>query len=175
MSAKKVRQSIVDSVKDELMGPIGGPDEEIDRIPSEQYHTGVIYPTLIDEEAPAEIDEENEVNDEEEETHSNLQPPRSLGISCVIDTGVDNADLEIKVAGAKYREITSELWKRVPISSDKTFLSTNGKDLGITFTDKKESGKINLSTLKKSTLEHIRSSMMRSMILKMRWKVCFLL
>ena len=50
MSAKKVRQSIVDSVKNELMGPINGPEEEIDRVPSEQYLTGVIYPTLIDEE-----------------------------------------------------------------------------------------------------------------------------
>ena len=78
MSSKEVRQALIDSVKKELMGP-EETEEIIDRIPTEKYTTGAIYPTITDIETSSEIDETNEVSDEEEEPHSNLQQPRSMG------------------------------------------------------------------------------------------------
>jgi len=151
MNTKEVRQSVIDSLKRKLMGPMDGPEEKIPQVPSERYLTGVIFPEIIDEEVK-EIDEENEKEDEGEESHSNLRLARSMGFSCVIDSNIDVGKIGINISGSKYVEESS--WTNSPISSEESrLLSIEGHTLFIKFTNKKESNVINVSQIENSTLE----------------------
>ena len=86
------------------------------------------------------------VSDEEEEPHSNLQQPRSMGFSCVIDSKVNPSDLSIKLSAAIYRE-SNKIWTRVPISNNSPFLSLNGSELNIIFGKDKNKGEVKLANL----------------------------
>jgi len=143
MSRKSVRLDIINSIKHDLMGP-SEKDENIERIPIQQYLTGIIYPEIIDSKGPLdEKDDRFDKEDEEEEIHTESHLPRSIGMSMiVVPSKFSDKGIEIRISGAIYAEISKNSWIRKPISSENDYLTVGYEDSGIKFSDKKETGSI---------------------------------
>ena len=156
MARREVRRKLIDSLKSELMGP-KSETETINRIPIQEYFTGIIYPKIIEEKGPLdETDDRYDNTDEDEEIHTENHLPQSIGISLILATDeLKPEGIEIKLSGALYEEEEKNKWKRIPISKNPPFLILDNNLLNIEFSNKKKTGKIQLKDIPMSIGEKL--------------------
>jgi hypothetical protein len=142
---------LIEDLKKEMMGPVG--DDEgpagLGTLPTLQYITGVVYPEIIKikDVKGDEIDGQEAVQDEDEEAHTDVMLPRSMGLSMIIAAdGLGHEGLSITVSGAIYEE-RDEVWIRRPISTDGLPIKIPSNLSKVSFGDEKSSGDLLLKDL----------------------------
>src|SRR5262249_38381293 len=114
------RRQVVDYLRRQLVGPIGGLQEELDGSPLDRYLLGVIYPQSANaDEVEKEEEAQAAVAGEEEADHENPismafeRLPASMGLSFFV---VGSEQVECGVWGAVYhlleKEKGKERWRR---------------------------------------------------------------
>jgi len=141
MSQRIVRRRLIDSLKQDLMGPRED-DEILERIPTQHYITGIIYPEVITEVSQqANDDDRDERIDEDEEVHTENLLPRSMGLSMMLIPGdLSEQGIVVRIGGAIYQEISKEQWIRKRISGSDGYLALSNDITNIRFSRKKERG-----------------------------------
>lgn len=132
-----VRDKLADMVVADLLGPAGGPDEELsqheDRVTG-RYLIGALAPKATQVEA-GELDDvgTSADGDDDEEAEDSAVPssatfyPNSIGMSFVVE--LDTAAIEVSTEWGRYRKETSatqvgkdgslkKVWKRAPFTGD---------------------------------------------------------
>ncbi len=145
MTRRKIRRDLINSLKRELMGPFVE-NEIIQRVPIQQYLTGIIYPEITNEEGPLdEQDDSKDKDDEEEEIYSKINLPRSIGLSSIIEPDLlGEKGIDIGISGAIYEEESPQTWKRFPISEKGDEIIIPQEKIGIKFSEMKESRLLSL-------------------------------
>jgi hypothetical protein len=108
------REEIIAYLKQQLMGPVFGPEEVIPDVPFEYYTVAVLFPSKVEEDSIEEETEGFDADGEQEDPIplSGQLKPSSMGLSCVVD--VDQVRIELKAA--QYSFVDSR-WHRKPISA----------------------------------------------------------
>ena len=114
------RRRVVGYLQQQLIGPVGGPSEELEGSPLDRYLLGVLYPqsALVEEVQKEEHGETAGLGDEESESDNPISMaferlPASMGLSFYIE-GTES--IKCRVWGAVYRliegEKSQERWRR---------------------------------------------------------------
>ena len=115
------RSDLVDYLRDQLVGPFGGPQEALGEPPAQRYLMGILFPqrAATDEAFEDDVIEDNagEVGDEvgdDPVALANQYMPSSLGISFVIPS---DASVDVVISAARYeREAERNDWTRVGLT-----------------------------------------------------------
>ncbi|MBS1711255.1 MAG: helicase [Armatimonadetes bacterium] len=112
-TSNAIRDELVEYLRSNLLGPVGGEDEALDVAPHQRYLMGTLYPKIADiaepigliddgEEYGTSIEEEaGALNDDEDTIRLATQwMPSSAGLSCFVVA--ERPELEIEVKGATY-------------------------------------------------------------------------
>jgi hypothetical protein len=120
-------------LRDQLIGPIGGPHELLNEPPTQRYLMGTLFPQATDADVALEDDEADEQGGEIGEevaddrvTLHNEHMPSAVGLSFV--TGPTTA-ISVEIAGARYVKGT-EGWTRVPFGAAGTVAEKLAKPEG---------------------------------------------
>ncbi|WP_062355847.1 helicase-related protein [Herbidospora yilanensis] len=111
----RFRSELVDRLRGDLLGPVGGDEEILKDAPLDAYTTGILFPRLtdteVDEERDAQVDEGQApailTVDELPDTGvslANTQTPSSMGLTVAVDTRTANT-LRIHASAAVYDPI----------------------------------------------------------------------
>ncbi len=105
---KEVRESLVEYVKSQLVGPAYSEEEKIEDAPHKRYLSGILFPPAVSR------DESDESLGEESTTEAlrNDFKPSSMGMSFIAQSA---SVLEITVFAAQYNNIQQSVWKRIPL------------------------------------------------------------
>ncbi len=106
---KKARIELVDYLKTQLIGPVGGPEERLKDVPHKRYLMGTLFPPA------ACIDETDESSGEDSTTEalSNDFKPSSMAMSFAVQS---NTVLKLEVKTAKYKKKDQDTeWQRIPL------------------------------------------------------------
>ena len=156
MTRKVVRLDLINSIKRDLMGP-NDIEETLNRVPIQQYLTGIIYPEIIDRDGPLdEQDDRNDVGDADEEIHTRTPLPRSIGLSLIVKPNeLKDEGIEIRISGAIYCEVAKNQWRRYSISGEHDSLVIENKKSDIRFTNKKISKSMELKDISPLPKEYL--------------------
>lgn len=112
MTPSEQRESVVDFVRSQLMGPLDGEDETLEEPPTMRYVVGTLYPQDVDTviileedepEGPSGADQDDVLGGRAEDpvTLSSQRMPSSVGISFYSEAG----SLDVVATGARYHEV----------------------------------------------------------------------
>ncbi|MEZ8927934.1 MULTISPECIES: helicase-related protein [unclassified Vibrio] len=115
----EARESLLEYVKSQLVGPVHGEEEEIKDAPHKRYLSGTLFPPA------ASRDESDESQDEESTTEalSNDFKPSSMAMSFAAQS---STVLEVTVFAANYTRDQQSTWKRKPLDFTFTLDLRNG-------------------------------------------------
>ena len=133
-----VRDALIQRMMDDLVGPVGGPDEEISDYPTSAYLTGILWPRGSMSEAHEDEGDEPDQADTTGEGAGTGPPidmrtmhkPHSMGASFRVS---GTREIRVSFTGARYERFENEdggvLWRRRGVSLEKTLKVGRGEHL----------------------------------------------
>ena len=102
------RKQLLDYVKMQLVGPVNGPEEEIQDAPHKRYLSGTLFPPAVSRD---DLDE-TLGEDSTTEALSNDFKPSSMALSFAAQ---NSSIFEVHVSAARYSRVQQSGWKRTPL------------------------------------------------------------
>ena len=117
----EARKELIDYLKKQLIGPVGGADEYLQDAPHKRYLMGTLFPPA----ASVDVTDESEGEDSTTEALSNDFKPSSMALSFAV---LEDTVFKVEIKAGRYTSCKVSGWKRQELAFDaEVDLATGGE------------------------------------------------